>query len=358
MKVCINIKCLSGQITGIERYLFENLTRMLSLQKEFDVQIEGVCPQGMRPRQPELERLHIVEFGGGEVGFLAKTRAYVKRQRALYVNMSGGIALGGGVTVFHDARPALFAEYDSRASRLRFNIAIAHAKRFAAHVVAPSEFTKRTLVDALGFKANKITVIPNAWQHMRRIVPDETVFDDFPGIQKGAYYYTLGSLAPHKNLRWVCEAARLNPNNLFVVSGKHWDDRQNDLPDAPNLYYAGYLSDERSKALMMHCKAFVHPSLYEGFGLPPLEAASCGVPLVVSTAGSLPEVLGRNAAYVNPYDWHVNLDELIADTYGARVAEGKARPDYESLLAKYSWDESARLWMDCLLRKTRPPKRT
>lgn len=348
MKVCVNVKPLVGTVTGIERYMLENLSRMALLASEYDFELEGVCPRGSTPSDTELKELRVHEVDGKGIRFLRHVRAYLRREHALYVNMSGGIALRGGVVVFHDARPALHPEYDSRGSRIRFNAALAYARRRAAKVVVPSEFTKRMLVDRLGFDASDIVVIPNAWQHMQRIAPDESVFDMDSRLKKGTYYYALGSLAPHKNVRWIVEAAKLNPGSLFVVSGKRWDKSGDEVPVSDNLIYVGYLTDEQSKALMTHCKAFLHPSLYEGFGIPPLEAASCGAPLVVSNAGSLPEVLGRNAAYIDPNDWHVSLDDLLADTYGERVARGGERPDHTELLAKYSWDDSARRWMELL----------
>ena len=348
MKVCVNVKPLVGTVTGIERYMLENLSRMALLASEYDFELEGVCPRGSTPSHTELKELRVHEVDGKGIRFLRHVRAYLRREHALYVNMSGGIALRGGVVVFHDARPALHPEYDSRGSRIRFNAALAYARRRAAKVVVPSEFTKRMLVERLGFDASDIVVIPNAWQHMQRIAPDESVFDMDSRLKKGTYYYALGSLAPHKNVRWIVEAAKLNPGSLFVVSGKRWDESGDEVPVSDNLIYVGYLTDEQSKALMTHCKAFLHPSLYEGFGIPPLEAASCGAPLVVSNAGSLPEVLGRNAAYIDPNDWHVSLDDLLADTYGERVARGGERPDHTELLAKYSWDDSARRWMELL----------
>ena len=348
MKVCVNVKPLTGTITGIERYMLENLSRMAALAPKYDFELEGVCPRGATPLQPELKSLPLHEIDGRGIRFLQRLRAYLRKENALYVNMSGGIALRGGVAMFHDARPALHPEFDSRGSRIRFNSSLAYARRRAAKVVVPSEFTKHEMSERLGFAKSDIVVIPNAWQHMQRITPDESVFAIDSRIKKGAYYYALGSLAPHKNLRWITEAAKLNSQSLFVVSGKRWEEGGDEVPESENLLYAGYLSDGQSKALMMHCKAFLHPSLYEGFGLPPLEAASCGAPLVVSTAGSLPEVLGRDAAYIDPNDWYADLDGLLASTYGERVAHGEGRPDYTTLLSRYSWDDSARLWMELL----------
>ncbi|MBR3223988.1 MAG: glycosyltransferase family 4 protein [Atopobiaceae bacterium] len=348
MKVCVNVRCLSDRITGIERYLMETLIRMCEHAPSYGLSIEGLCSVGERPPQPELSELAVHELEGGGARFLRHARAYLREQGALYVNMSGGLALNRGITVVHDARPAVFKEFDPRADRMRFKAAVAYARKNASHIVTVSEFSRSELVNKLRIPLERISVIPDAWEHMTRVESDDKYFASIPDLLDREYYYTLGSLAPHKNLAWVFDVAKEHPQSVFVVSGKRWHASSTQFPDLPNVRYAGYVTDAQNKTLMTHCKAYLHPSFYEGFGLPPLEAASCGVPLVVSTAGSLPEVFGKSAAYVDPHNTRVNLDMLLEHTYGRAVAQGHARPDHSALLARYSWDESARMWLELL----------
>jgi glycosyltransferase involved in cell wall biosynthesis len=82
---------------------------------------------------------------------------------------------------------------------------------------------------------------------------------------------------------------------------------------------------------MENCKAFILPSYYEGFGLTPLEALSCGAPIIIARAASLPEIYGKTAHYIDPADTNVNLDELLK--------EPVEKPDH--LLQKYSYDTAA-----------------
>ena len=74
----------------------------------------------------------------------------------------------------------------------------------------------------------------------------------------------------------------------------------------------GYVSDDQVKALMQKCTAFVFPSYYEGFGIPPLEALSCGTKIIVSNAASLPEIYENTAYYINPNDTNINLKLLLS----------------------------------------------
>ena len=348
MKVCIAAGSLAGPTTGIERYLFENLVRMDALAPDYGLELECVCPAARVPSLDELRHTTVVPIDATGARYLSALGHYLRQEGALYVNMSGGLALNHGVVVFHDARPALFARFDSVASRTRYKTSLAYARAQAAHIVTVSEFSKYELVERLGVNPDRVTIIGNAWQHMLGVEADEGIFAQDTRIVPGNYYYTLGSRAPHKNLRWVAEVAKRNPEELFVVAGKVWDDRGGGAPEAPNLLYVGYVTDAQSKALMCGCKAFLHPSLYEGFGIPPLEAASCGAPLVLSYAGSLPEVFAADAAFVGPYDYDVDLAALVEQTYGVAVARGEARPTYDRLLARHSWDDTARAWMDLL----------
>jgi glycosyltransferase involved in cell wall biosynthesis len=98
-----------------------------------------------------------------------------------------------------------------------------------------------------------------------------------------------------------------------------------------NILLPGYLDDGKVKALMERCKAFILPSYYEGFGLTPLEALSCGAKIIVANAASLPEIYGKTAHYIDPFDTEVDLDKLLQEPV----------EDPDAILEKYSYDTSA-----------------
>jgi glycosyltransferase involved in cell wall biosynthesis len=80
-----------------------------------------------------------------------------------------------------------------------------------------------------------------------------------------------------------------------------------------NVIFLGYLDDEKVKALMERCRAFILPSYYEGFGLTPLEALSCGSQIIISNAASLPEIYGKTAHYIDPYSINIDLEQLLKE---------------------------------------------
>ena len=101
------------------------------------------------------------------------------------------------------------------------------------------------------------------------------------------------------------------------------------------MFYPGYVSDAENAALMKHCKLFLPPAVFEGFGIPPLEALALGAPVALANATCLPELYGDTARYFDPYDYDVDLDALAAQPVAA--------PD--EVLKKYSWDKTAEFWL-------------
>ena len=104
---------------------------------------------------------------------------------------------------------------------------------------------------------------------------------------------------------------------MFPVSGKALlnvvPPEVEKLKTLSNIVMTGYLSDGEVKALLSKCKAFVFPTYFEGFGLPPLEALSCGTPIIVSDVTSLPEIYGSCAHYIDPNNPNVDLDALLKE---------------------------------------------
>ena len=98
-----------------------------------------------------------------------------------------------------------------------------------------------------------------------------------------------------------------------------------------NVYMLGYITDEDACSLMKNCRAFIFPSLYEGFGLPPLEALALGADVIASNTTSLPEVLGRSVHYIDPNDYNVSLDKLLTETIDSP----------NEALSRFSWKKSS-----------------
>lgn len=234
----------------------------------------------------------------------------------------------------------------------------ARALRGARGLVAISEFTRRDVVALLDVPADRVAVTPLGVD--RRLAPatDADVAALCRRRQLNAgYLLYVGGIDRRKNLVFLLEVMRVlvarRPELELVLAGRYRDD-----PDFPDLVsavqrlglersvrLAGYIPEEELPALYSGAALFVYPSLYEGFGLPPLEAMACGAPVVAADRTALPEVLGHAAVLADPQDVgefseaiHVLLDhperrrELREE--GLRHARG------------FTWQETARRTLD------------
>ena len=339
--VCINVSHLSRRMTGVERYMYEIVNRLDGELANRGLRLDLVFPEGLELHLPPLKNAIVqpIKSKGHRIDYLALKR-YLEDFLLIDCNLSSGFPIKRGSCIcIHDIRPLARPEFDSLGFRLTTRRNVLLTKYIASNTVTDSAFSKHELVSKAGFNPSKIHVINAGWEHVNSLEMDESVFERYPNLSEGGYFYTLGSLAPHKNLIWVVEVARRNPKMMFVVAGKLWrDEMPFNLPQ--NVKYLGYVSDRENKALLKRCRAYLHPSKYEGFGLPPLEALACGAKAIVSNAGSLPEVFSACCPMFDPDDFEVDLDAL-----SSTPIDDNAR---SCLLDCYTWDAAARKWADLL----------
>jgi glycosyltransferase involved in cell wall biosynthesis len=230
----------------------------------------------------------------------------------------------------HDLGLVRHPELFPRWHRWSGRAGIASVARAADRVLAVSEFTKGEAVELLGVPAERVTVIGNAV---------EPLFAPEGPAAEGDYLLAVGTLEPRKNLRRIAEAAGRSGVELRVVGAKGWGG-----VDTPG--WVGEVSDEELAALYRGARALVFPSLYEGFGIPVLEAMASGTPVITSAGGATEEIAGGAAVLVDPLD---------VDAIAAGIAEAAARRDELRALGlaraeTYSWtavaDAVERVWRE------------
>ncbi len=214
------------------------------------------------------------------------------------------------VLTVYDLIPLFFQEAVSPRTRLVFRIGMGLALRKARQVIAISESTRRDFSRHFGIDPAAIRTIPLAAAPAFQPVPRERVRQvrEAFGLSKDFLLY-VGSNKPHKNLSALVQACAALPADLPLVIAGAWDPRYpqariaaETLGLAERVRFLGPLSDEDLAGLYTSCRLFVFPSLYEGFGLPLVEAMACGAPVASSEAGSLPEAGGQAAEYFDPRD--------------------------------------------------------
>ena len=241
------------------------------------------------------------------------------------------------VLTVHDLVPLLLPHTVSPAFRFQFRAWLARSVIVADRIICVSEVARRSLLEHFSFDAQKLTVIHHGVDHVSLAPPDRTTtqYLDALGL-KAPWLLYAGALDARKNVQLVLAALeRLRQRGrrvTLVLAGQRWFGSGPIEAEVARLKERGldirtlgYLADPVFYALMQRASVFVFPSRYEGFGLPPLEAMRLGVPTIVSTRGSLPEVCGDGALRVDPDDVEgltAKLEQLC-DSPNERAALGQ-----------------------------------
>jgi glycosyltransferase involved in cell wall biosynthesis len=218
------------------------------------------------------------------------------------------------VVTVHDLGYLYYPQAHPRRARWYLQWSTSHNARTAAHVIADSEVTKRDLIEHCRAASDKVTVVYPGHDPTFAPVRD---YARLAAVREryqipGTYVIYVGTLQPRKNLTRLLDAFAVlvkqgRSIHLLIAGKKGWlyeplfaHVRQLGLEEC--VHFTGYVPQEDLPALITAARAFVLPSLYEGFGLPILEAMACGTPVICSNVSSLPEVAGDAAILVDPQD--------------------------------------------------------
>lgn len=239
-------------------------------------------------------------------------------------------------------------------TKMMLKLTLKSSIKRADRIVTISEFSKKQIMKHFGVDEKKITVIPCAADREKYYpITDSAEAIEASKIRygiSGEYFLYLGNLEPRKNIVRLISAyskaksEKADLPKLVLAGGKGWlydniFNKVNELHLENNVIFTGYVADEDVPLLMNGAEAFCFPSLYEGFGMPPLEAMSCGVPVIVSDCSSLPEVVGDCGIKVDPYseeDIAKALIKICDEEFTAEQRKkGIERADF------FSWGKSA-----------------
>jgi glycosyltransferase involved in cell wall biosynthesis len=352
--------------TGIHRYAIELATALAAAPSEFDLELmsgrSAATPATdfpMRLTHPIAPRrpLHLCWMLAGRPRF-ERVAGKLDLLHSL-LPFAPIRSAAPQVSTIHDLLAIQHPEWHPGLVGDGIRRAIHFQSRNAAAIIAPSEVVAIELRSVLGVDPDRITVVPEAasgvFARPVRRQARELVADRYGGPDR-RYLITVGAVSERKNLELLFAALAVlsgrmtDPPLLFVVgpdgigaAGIHDGPKQHGV--AHLVRFTGWVPSDVLAALMSDAVALTHPSWYEGFGLTPLEAMVAGIPVVASTRGSVPEVVGDAALLAEPDDpeaWATAIERMLAEPSMREdlIARGRARA------AEFTWENTARLTLD------------
>jgi len=363
--IAIDAHMVGERETGNETYTLSLIRALLALppdeRRGLDFVLYATQPERLAARLNPHHAVRIRRIWPApsplRIPFAMPTATVRDRAALLHVNyVAPPVGACPHVVTVHDISYDIYPGFFSPRDRWMLKTLVPLTMRRAAAIITVSQHAKAEIMARYGLPADKISVTYEAAGEQFQPVADPAArlaVRQRLGLPAHApYFLALGNLQPRKNIGRLIEAfalARQAPElaaTRLVIAGKAlWREseiyaavQQAGLMDV--VHFPGYVEDADLPALYSDALAFVYPSLYEGFGLPPLEAMACGAPVICSNAASLPEVVGDAALTMNPTDVGALANALrqvaAAPALRAQLSQqGKARA------AQFTWRRCA-----------------
>lgn len=362
MHLVVNGKFTAQRLTGVQRVAYELMRAVRSTHAAAD-EIEIAVPNNAIESASPIDRQRPVPWLKGDLWEQIALPLATRGELLLSLCNSGPVLKRRHVVMVHD-----MAVYDTPHTfswlfRTWYRIKFAMLIRRAPILLTVSAFSKARICALLDADESRVRVVRPGADHFRRIESDSSIVERL-ALSNVKYCVIVGSLDPRKNLRRVLEAVdrlgHLRDVKFVVVGGANarvfagGGSTQGERKEGEansQIVRAGYVSDAELKALYEHAACLAFPSLYEGFGLPPLEAMFCGCPAIVSTHPALAEACGDAAMYCDAY----SADD-IARKIERMLTDDALREQYREKGLRHShghgWDRSARELMKILRGET------
>lgn len=348
--IYINGRFLTQEVTGVQRFAEEISIHL----KKFRDDIKILCPPNVNyPRVTRLGNVEIIGKNTGHIWEQYDLPKYLKgRGGSLLINLSNTapVFYKNKIVTHHDITYKRYPNSYSLKFRMLYNAIIPIILRTSKALITVSEFSKGEICAAYGYDLSKTHVIYNSTNSdFTRNVDEKS---------GGRYFLAVSSSNFHKNFHGLVSAFKKMPNEhgiqLKIIGGWNKNFANPGLnsaiehDDLSSIKFLGRVSDEELVKLYSNALAFIFPSFYEGFGIPPLEAQACGCPVASSNRASLPEVLSDSVLYFSPDD-----EEDIIKAMELLINDQVIRSDLIERgfrnVKRFSWDNSAKKLNDLII---------
>lgn len=339
--VVINARFLTQDVSGVQRFAEQLCLELANLRDD----LVFVAPRGVR-RQQVAERLGVRCIGrhGGALWEQLDLPLWLARNGnppLLSLCNTAPLACRNQIATHHDITYVRHPQSYSRRFRGFYRCLTPLLLSRVRALITVSEFSRDEIASHYRFPAERIHVVANAVD--ARFCP---ATDGNDAVAQPPYLLAVSSSNAHKNFERMVRAflrLKVCPDaELRIVGGAHPAFAATpDILHSPRIRLLGRLDDDELVRQYQGATAFVFPSLYEGFGIPPLEAQACGCPVIAARAASIPEVLAESALYFDPLDI-----EDMAFCMTRVLLDGRLRDDLRQRgranVARFSWQRSAR----------------
>jgi glycosyltransferase involved in cell wall biosynthesis len=353
MKVTFTTDLLSHEkVTGVEKYLYHLIHALASIP-EIELTLISSSPvlYGRLPVKVKWQEHKLGCWFDGKLFF-----PWIQRRKDLnqfdlvhYPTVIAPFFIKPerrykSVMTVHDLVPVLYPEFSTYKKSLYYKYYLRVLLHSIDHLIVPSKAVRNDLISLFNVTENNISIVYEGVSN----------FYKPGGHEKKNYMLAVSTLEPRKNFRRIIDAFIYMKSyykiseDLIIVGKRGWSCE--DLFNIPkefsqNIIFKGYVADQELLELYQGARVFVYPSLYEGFGLPVLEAMACGCPVVTSNAASLAEVAGDAAALVNPYSTE-DIGESIVKILQNETLAGSMKEKGLKQAMKFTWAKCAQGTVD------------
>lgn len=350
MTIYINGKFLTQRLTGVQRYAYE-ITKALIAS---NVCLKVIVPPVLDIDKVDIPKQYLLQIGKHKNTILweqLSVLSFLKGQ-SNYILLSlcnvGPLLSKNQIICIHDLAFQMDPKWFSKSFRLYYNFMIPRLAKRAKKIITVSKFSKKELSNELKLKKDEISVVYNAPADRFRKNKESEI-----NFAKANYFLFVGSMHPRKNIELIIRFFSLEEfrdNHLIVVGAKTKSFGKVNLMPPPNVEILDNCSDDMLAELYSNARALINPSIYEGFGIPVVEAMSSGCPLILSNLEVFSEIAESGAVYFDPYSLEDLRKAFISFLeMDERDIQEIIRLNYRRSKT-FSWNDSAQVLLNAISR--------
>jgi len=315
MRICIDARMINpGSMHGIARYVYHLLHNLKNIggKHTFFVLINQNSPL-KKDLWPDFIKLYEIKSSWISIREHFEIPSVLKKLKCDLFHAPSYVAPlytpCNMVMTIHDVNHIVLPQFYTPFHQIYYRFVVKSCIKRSKSVLTVSQFSKDEIVNNLDLGRAKVFVTYNGVSERYKKVTDSEYLEYVRDIYElpERFIFCLSNNKPHKNIQQLVRAYCFSGIDIPLVLACPVDKSiiriAENFGKKHRIYFTKFISEQHLPAVYSLTDLFVFPSTYEGFGLPPLEALSCGTPVVVARSSSLPEVVGNNAIFVNPYDY-------------------------------------------------------